>query len=439
MPDLKIDYLSPQQIQPRPRAYRKHSNKQIELIGKWLKRHGCVEPLLVDSENHIVCGEAVAEAAKRIGLNRLPVVRAEHMSDSELRAYALAANKLSEMSGYDDELLALELKEIDELLGDVDLSDLGFEPGEIDRLLGFTDGDKPEDEHWVDPDPACPVAKLGDVWQLGRHRLLCGDALNSERYDVLLDGEKAQLVLSDVPYNLPAKQISGNGRFKHEDFVQGAGEMSKAEFTDFLTGAMQLMRKNSIDGSIHMLFMSWHYLSELLQAGHIAYDELKNICTWVKKSGGMGSFYRSQTEFIAMFKHGKAPHINNIQLGKFGRNRTNAWFYDGMNTYSAERDELLAQHATVKPLELMADAILDCSKKDGIVLDPFVGSGTTILAAEQTGRRAFAMELDPVYVDVALRRFIKATDYDPIRLTDGQKFSEIKLELENYQLVEHVS
>lgn len=427
MYEIELEYMKPAEILPRKRKFRTHPNNQIELIAQSLRERGCLEPVLVDSENRIVCGEAVVEAARNIGLNRIPIVRAEHLSDDDLRAYAIAANKLAELAGYDEELLGLELSEINELLGEPDLTSLGFEAAEIDRLLGLTEYEGDAAAETVPPlQPDKSVCRPGDLWLLGEHRLLCGDALRAESYATLMQDELAQLVLSDLPYNLSVRDISGNGRFKHREFVQAAGEMSRHEFTRFLTVAMRQMRANSADGSLHFLFMSWHHLLELLRAGSIVYDELKSIVTWVKKQGGQGSFYRSQTEFIAVFKHGRARHVNNIQLGRFGRNRTNAWFCDGMNTPGSGRDELLAMHPTVKPLDLLCDAILDCSEKGQIVLDPFVGSGSTIIAAGKVGRRARAMELDPLYADVALRRFLAATGMMPLRESDGATLEELE-------------
>lgn len=330
MEQITLDYLAPGQIKPRLRRYRHHSPRQMALLEASLKERGCIEPVLVDSENRIVCGEAVVAAALSIGLNRIPVVRAVDLTDAELRAYALAANKLAELGGYDEELLALELVDVAALLGDYDLTNLGFEAADIDRLFGLTNVEQDALADETPPrDPARAIAQLGDLWLLDKHRLLCGDALLPESYAALMQGELAQLILSDVPYNLSAATISGSGKVQHEDFVQAAGEMSGPEFTLFLTRAMRCMRDVSAAGSLHMIFMSWHYLLEMLRAGAIVYDELKAICTWVKKQGGQGAFYRSQTEFVAIFKHGRAKHINNIQLGRFGRNRTNAWHYAG--------------------------------------------------------------------------------------------------------------
>ncbi|MBA4307742.1 MAG: DNA methylase N-4 [Sphingopyxis sp.] len=425
--NLTLTYRSPGQIKPRHKQWRPHTPEQIGLIEKSLREHGCVEPVLIDSEDRVVCGQAVVIAAQNIGLNSIPVICVDHLSDEQLRAYAIKANRIADIAGYDEALLALELNEINELLGgDLDFADFGFEPAELDRILGLTDIERDELLDVV-PDilPEQAVSKPGDLWLIGDHRLYCGDALINDSYVILLDGQLAQLVLSDLPYNLPAKTISGNGKFQHRDFLQAAGELSPDQFTRWLTKGLRLMRAHSVDGSLHMLFMGRQFLLELLRAGKIVYDDLKDIVTWVKKSGGQGPLYRSQTEFIVIYKSGKGKYINNVKLGKYGRNRTNAWFYDGMNTPSAERDELLASHPTCKPVELLADAILDTSTKGSIVLDPFAGSGSLILAAHKVQRRAYAMELDPLYVDVSLRRIYNTLGIDAVRASDGASFADL--------------
>ena len=427
MSNLTLTYRAPTQIKPRLRQWRPHTPQQIELVEKSLSEHGCVEPVLIDSQDRVVCGQAVVIAAQNIGLNSIPVICVDHLSDDQLRAYAIKANRIADHAGYDDVLLALELNEISEMLGgDLNFSDFGFEPAELDRILGLTDIERDEQLDQV-PDilPEQAVSKPGDLWLIGEHRLYCGDALNNDSYVMLLAGQLAQLILSDLPYNLAADTISGNGKFKHRDFLQAAGELSPLQFTRFLTMALRLMREHSVNGSLHMLFMGRQFLLELLRAGKIVYDDLKDIVTWVKRSGGQGGLYRSQTEFVAIFKSGKEKHINNIMLGKYGRNRTNAWIYDGMNTPSAERDELLALHPTCKPVEMLADAILDASTKGSIVLDPFAGSGSIILAAHKVQRRAYAMELDPLYVDVSLRRVYNTLGIDAVRASDGASFTEL--------------
>jgi len=293
-------------------------------------------------------------------------------------------------------------------------------------------------ESTPDPGDALPpagpqVGRAGDLWQLGRHRVYCGSALDDSAYDALMRGETAAMVFTDPPYNVPIEgNVSGLGAIHHRDFVMGSGEMNEAEFTAFLTQACSLLARNSRDGSIHFIFLDWRHASELLAAGREVYSELKNLCIWVKNNGGMGSFYRSRHELVFVFKHGRAQHRNNIQLGQFGRNRTNVWEYPSPSSFArpGEEGNLLALHPTVKPAALVADAIMDASARGDIVLDGFLGSGTTIIAAERTGRRCYGLELDPLYVDTIIRRWQAYTGEGARHGTSGRSFGELEAEAE---------
>jgi DNA modification methylase len=272
-----------------------------------------------------------------------------------------------------------------------------------------------------------PVTQAGDLWQLGRHRLLCADATRPESLATLMGRERAQMVFTDPPYNVPIDgHASGLGSAKHSEFAMASGEMSEAEFIAFLGRTLSLLARHSISGALHYIFMDWRHLYELLTAGRRVYHELKNLCAWVKSNGGMGSLYRSQHELIAVFKNGSAPHINNVELGRYGRNRTNVWVYVGMNSFGAERAELLSTHPTVKPVQLVEDAILDCSRRGGLVLDAFMGSGTTLIAAERAGRRAFGLEIETRYVDLTLQRFRSFTGIEPSHATSGLTLSDLE-------------
>jgi 16S rRNA G966 N2-methylase RsmD len=245
-------------------------------------------------------------------------------------------------------------------------------------------------------------------------------------YETLMAGESAQMVFIDPPYNVPIDgHVCGSGRVKHAEFVMASGEMSEPEFTAFLETVLHHLAGNSVVGSIHFVCMDWRHAFELLTAGRAAYTELKNLCVWNKSNAGMGSLYRSQHELVFVFKSGTAPHINNVELGRHGRYRTNVWNYPGINTLKPGRLEELAMHPTVKPAALVADAIKDCSRRGGVVLDAFAGSGTTIIAAERTARRARALELDPRYVDVALRRWQDLTNQDAVNAETGSTFAQI--------------
>jgi len=304
----------------------------------------------------------------------------------------------------------------------------GFEVAEIDILLGNdeepAEADAPFDD-LIKPDP---VSRPGDLWLLGNHKILCGSALEAGDYARLMGGDQAQMIFTDPPYNVRVKDISGLGKHKHAEFAMASGEMDRAEFLAFLGTALGHMADHSANGSIHFVCMDWRHIEELVTAGREAYTELKNICVWAKDNGGMGSLYRSQHEFVAVFKNGTAPHVNNIQLGVHGRYRTNLWKYAGQNTFHAGREDDLAAHPTIKPTALVADAILDCSAPAGIILDPFGGSGTTILAAESTSRHARLIELEPAYVDVAIRRWQKMTGKDAIHAETGKSFAQTEQE-----------
>jgi DNA modification methylase len=426
----KIELSPVGRLRPYPRNARTHTRKQIRQIAGSVRRFGFTNPVLIDDEDRIIAGHGRVEAAKHLGLAAIPTLRLSHLSDAEKRAYILADNRLAEMAGWDREILALELQGLIDLDFEVELT--GFDMGEIDVILEDADdarraAEEPEDEvpeHLAGP----TVSEPGDLWLLGKHRILCGDALDNAAYELLLNGEAASFVLTDPPYNVPIDgHVCGKGVIRHREFAMASGEMTPQAFTDFLTTTFRRLVANSTDGSIHQIFMDWRHLAEMMAAGKAAYTELKNVCVWAKTNAGMGSFYRSRHELVFIWKSGSGPHINNIELGQYGRNRTNVWEYPGVSSMRAGRFEELAMHPTVKPVALVADAIRDCSRRNGIVLDPFLGSGTTVIAAERTGRRARGLEIDPVYVDVVVRRWQTYTG-KAATLATGQTFEQIEEE-----------
>ncbi len=356
----------------------------------------------------------------------MPVVSIAGMSEVDRRAYVIADNRLAELAGWDDELLRIELGGILELEADFDLELTGFAGGELDALLASADQAPGAEIAVPEVDRTQVVSATGDLWNLGRHRLICGDARETPVFERLLAGERAQMVITDPPYNVPVNgHVCGLGKVRHAEFAMASGEMSEAEFERFLKEVLGNLAAHSIDGSIHFVCMDWRHIRELLGAGLSVYDELKNLIVWNKDNGGMGAFYRSKHELVFAFKKGTAPHINNFELGQHGRYRTNVWDYAGINSLKAGRAEELAMHPTVKPVQMIADAILDCSKRGGIVLDAFSGSGTTIMAAEQTKRKACAVEIDPAYVDVAIRRWEAATGQQATLADSGATFAEV--------------
>jgi DNA modification methylase len=379
---------------------------------------------LIDENDQIIAGHGRVAAAKLLGLAQVPTLQLSHLNPVQKRAYILADNRLAEKAGWDKEILAVELQGLLDDGFEVVLT--GFEVPEVDVVLDMT-AEAKSDRHGDDDIPAVgpTVSQAGDLWRLGNHRLLCGNALESGCYGTLLGGAKAALVITDPPYNVAINgHVGGKGQIQHRDFEMGCGEMTSSAFTTFLTTTFGHLAANSADGSIHYAFMDWRHMQEMLEAGHAVYSELKNLCVWNKTNGGMGSFYRSKHELVFVWKSGTASHLNNFELGQHGRNRTNIWDYAGVNSFRSERMDELQMHPTVKPAGMIADAIRDCSKRGDLVLDPFCGSGTILIAAERTGRKARALEIDPAYVDVAIRRW-EALTGKSATLVSGETFEEI--------------
>ncbi len=429
MDRLKITHQSFAALRPRATNPRTHSKKQIRQIADSIERFGFTNPVLIDRAGGIIAGHGRVEAAKLLGMEKVPTIRLEDLSATEIRAYVIADNKLAENAGWDRELLAKELQGLIEL--DFDVTITGYETPEVDILIGELDAGEEEDPADEAPElgDGPPVTQLGDIWPLGKHRLICGDATDPEAYARLLGGAEAQMIFIDPPYNVPIEgHVSGLGKVTHREFSMASGEMSEAEFTAFLATVFQNLASHSADGAIHFVCMDWRHIGEVLAAGKSAYSELKNLCVWAKTNGGMGSLYRSQHELVFVFKAGTGPHINNVELGKHGRYRTNLWSYPGINSFGKDRDAELARHPTPKPKKLVADAVLDCSKRGGIVLDAFAGSGTTLVAAAQTGRRGYGIELDPHYCDVIVRRMAGALKVEAVHAATGKSFAEIERE-----------
>jgi DNA modification methylase len=411
-------------LNPHKRNPRTHTPRQLKQIEASIREFGFLNPVLIDEGNSIIAGHGRVAAAKEIGLATVPVLCVAGMSEAEKRAYIIADNRLAELAGWDDELLRLELGSILELEPDFDIELTGFAGGELEALLEAALKSEGAAEE-VPEVRETTVSEFGQLWHLGKHRLICGDARDAEIYARLLGAERAQLVITDPPYNVPVNgHVSGLGSVRHEEFQMASGEMTEAEFSAFLKAVLQNLADFSAPGSIHFVCMDWRHMREVLDAGHEVYDELKNLIVWNKDNGGMGTFYRSKHELIFAFKKGGGAHINNFELGQHGRYRTNVWDYAGVNSLKADRAEELAMHPTVKPVAMIVDAIRDCSKRNGIVLDAFSGSGTTIIAAEETGRRGFAVEIDPRYVDVAIRRWEKATGKAAICESSGHTFAD---------------
>ena len=413
-------------VRSADRNARTHSKGQIRKIAASVERFGFVNPILVDKETRVVAGHGRLEAAKQLGMQAVPALRIEHLSAAELRAYALADNQLAALAGWDQETLKIELGEISAEIPDLDLTLTGFETAEIDRiLLDDSSRPQPDEANEVHQLPVTSVTRTGDLWLLGQHRMLCGDARDAASYALLLGDRRAGFVITDPPYNVRIDgHARGLGKQHHPDFAMAAGELTEKEFIAFLDAVSSQMVQASRPGALHYIFMDWRHLFEALQSGRSQYEALVNLCVWAKGSGGMGSFYRSEHEFVLIWRAKGGSHVNNVQLGRFGRNRTNVWRYAGANSFGPEREEMLSLHPTVKPIAMIADAILDASKRDDIVLDPFLGSGTTIIAAHRTDRVAVGIEYEPRYVDVAIQRFTKISGTEARHAVTGRTFSE---------------
>jgi DNA modification methylase len=423
-----LEARPPSELRPYSRNARTHSRKQIRQIADSIERFGFTNPVLVSDDGEIIAGHGRVEAAKLLGLPTVPTLRLSHLTAEERRAYVLADNKLALNAGWDQDILAIELQALIDLDFDVTLT--GFSLAEVDFTLDAARERDPDASPGVEDEipPMAPeaVSRMGDVWVLGRHRLICGDARDAGDYAKLLGDEKVDLVFTDPPYNVPIDgHVCGSGRIRHREFAMGVGEMSQDAFTGFLADALKPMAASCRDGAIAFVCMDWRHMTELLNAGAQVFSELKNLCIWNKTNGGMGTFYRSKHELVFVYKVGTAPHTNTFGLGDSGRYRTNVWDYAGISSMGANRAEELAMHPTVKPTAMVADAIRDCSKRGDIVLDGFGGSGTTLIAAQICGRTARLIEFDPHYCDVIIRRFERLTGNQAVLQDGGALFDEV--------------
>jgi len=414
-------------LRPYARNSRTHSKKQVRQIAKSIERFGFTNPVLVSDDGEIIAGHGRVEAAKLLGWKKVPTIALSHLSEAERRAYVLADNKLALNAGWDREILAIELQGLIDIDFEVELT--GFSLAEIDLVLdeaGEADpagSDAPEDA--VPEVIGDPVSCRGDLWLLGRHKLLCGDAQVADDFAALLGNEPVDLVFTDPPYNVRIDgNVCGLGSVKHREFAFASGEMSESRFTEFLAATLGVASAVMRDGAIAFVCMDWRHMGELLAAGRQVFTELKNLVVWNKSNGGMGAFYRSKHELVFVFKQGRAEHTNSFGLGDTGRYRTNVWDYAGISSIGASRSEELAMHPTVKPVALVADAIRDCSRRGEIVLDCFGGSGSTLIAAEKTGRLARLIEYDPLYCDTIIRRWEQLTAKRATLARTGQCFED---------------
>lgn len=426
--ELQIEMVPIDELKPSKHRHRKHSDKQKTMLAGSIRAFGMMKPLVIDHAGHIVAGHAMWDAAKMVGLKQVPCFRADHLSEDELRAYALADNKLAELGEWDEDGLKAELGHLISVDLPFEIEVTGFELAEIDVILdGAATANETVDPADMLPEPSKepPTSRLSDLWHLGGHRLLCGSSLDAASFEVLLDGQTADSVHSDAPYNVAVNGHVSSTK-KHPEFGFASGEMSQQEFVGFLTTAMANMIGVLKDGAILALWMDWRHAFEMQTAARTNNLTQLNLCCWDKGTGGMGSLYRSQHELCFIFKHGRAPHTNMVELGKHGRYRSNIWKARGLSSFGRGRDQALSDHPTQKPVSLTADAIRDVTRRGDIILDPFLGSGTTLIAAHKVGRICYGIELSPAYCDTIIRRYEKLTGEQAIHMGTGLTFGELQ-------------
>ncbi len=423
--DMAIERVPIAQLKPYDKSLRVHNRKKRQKLVALLRRFGQAFPILIDEKSQIIDGHAVVDAMKELGFDEIAAIVVENRTPAEIRALRLAVNRIVEDVEWDQEALRTEFRELLELGFDLDLT--GFDAVEIDMTLDIDHQtaavvEEAEAED-VEPAVSTAVVAVGDVWRLGQHLIACGNSQDAALASQLVGARKAAVVFTDPPYNVKiGGNVSGLGKTVHREFAMASGEMSPAEFKAFLVGFISALLPVLVDGAILYVCMDWRHLRELLDAGDDAELELKNLCVWAKSNAGMGSFYRSQHELVCVFKYGDAPHQNHFELGQHGRSRSNLWTYRGVNAFGKDRMEMLGAHPTVKPVALVADALRDVSRRGDIVIDPFLGSGSTLLAAEETGRTCIGIEIDPAYVEVAISRWQKRTGKDAVNAATGEAF-----------------
>ena len=421
-PLLEIVDLPLESLRSPSRKVRGGDPAHVREIAATISALGFCVPILTGKNNVVIDGEARLEAAKLLGLDRAPCLRIDHLSEEEQRLLRLAVNRLGEKGKWDLDELKIEFQEL--ILADAPIEISGFSPDEIDQIVI---GDELEvaEQGPLEPSPgAVAVAQLGDAFQLGPHRLICGDATDPAVLTRLMDGAPpARLILTDEPYNVPiAGHVTGGA---HREFMMASGEMNDAEFLGFNVAWIGSAMAHLCDGGVFGTFIDWRGLPTVHSAALQLGLAPLNLVVWAKTNAGMGSLYRSQHELLPLFKKGDAPHVNNVELGKRGRWRSNVWTYPGASSLGSDARHGLQDHPTVKPTAMLVDALLDLSNHGDIVLDPFLGSGSTLIAADKAGRVCRGVELDPLYVDVIARRYEAATGEAAILLETGETFRDL--------------
>lgn len=425
--DYPVADLPISQIVPYASNPRLHSARQVEMIEASILKFGMVNPVLVTASHEIIAGHGRLAAAKKMGMQTIPAIILSHLTEAEAKALRIADNAIALKGEWSLELLGQELELVTSYDMDIKPIELGFETGEIDFHIETGRSAQVDQTEVAPPEPLRgepAVSRPGDQFLIGPHKVICGDARNPDVFKTLLDGKLADAVISDQPWNLPANAISGLGVSKHADFVMASGEMSLTEFSAFTHTVLSNQARACKPGALVYQFIDWRSVDLMISAGNAEVGELINICVWVKQSAGMGSLYRSQHELVCVFRVPGGKSKNNVQLGVYGRNRANVWKYQAPTGFGGEREKL-QMHPTCKNEKMIGDAIMDCTDRGDVVLDAFLGSGTTILAAHQTGRVGMGIELDPYYVDLAVGRIAEATGKTAAD-ADGRTFEELR-------------
>lgn len=421
----QIQSVPLKEIKDYKHKLRQYGKKQIEKTINLIQTTGFPPVVLVNQNKEVVTGQFLIEAAKAMGLKTVPVILTDNLDEKTTRLLRLGLDRLRDEEEWIKDALSAEMRELNIDYPELDLTLTGFEVAELDFYLDLNAQDT-DDQLPALSQNNVAVAQKDDLWLLGEHKLYCGDSLENNSYAGLLKKNTARMVLTDPPYNVPVNgHVCGNGKIKHREFENASGEMSPEEFTRFLTAIFEYLKSYSKNSALQYIFMDWRHSLELLSAAKNVDLEHKNTCIWVKDNGGMGSLYRSRHEMVHIFKNGKEPHTNNIELGKHGRYRTNVWEYPGVNSFAGSQDNLLL-HPTVKPVALLADAIKDVTKTGDIILDPFGGSGSTLIAAQRTDRRAHLIEIDEHYCDVIIERWQNVTGQEAVNAQSKKSFSDIR-------------
>jgi DNA modification methylase len=430
-----VENLKLEALQLDAKNPRVHSKRQVRRIARSIEVFGFNVPVLINAEGRLIAGHGRVLAARLLGLKDVPAIRLQHLTEAQARAFMIADNRLTENSTWDERLLAEQFQALSALNVDFDVEVTGFEMAQVDAtiesVLPVSRGKDDPADATSEHETKTQVTRAGDCWILDRHRVYCGDARIGSGYSLLMKSRRAEMVFTDPPFNDPIdRYITGFGKLHHPEFAMAPGEMNAHEFTDSLAGVLMNLARSSTNGSLHYICMDWRHAGELLGTAKSIYSEFKNLCVWVKENAGQGSLYRSQHEFIFVFKNGKNAHRDNMQRGQYGRYRTNVWHYSRVKSITGITGEsdLSSTHPTIKPVELVADAILDCTARGDIVLDPFLGIGTTVISAERTGRICYGMELDRVCVDMVIRRWQAFTGQSAIQESTGRTFSELEEE-----------